>query len=188
MGLPSIENFDVSFIQRTSDNLKDYNGPNDFTMLLNSLLGLIVVPNETSEGREFTFDFLGKSLTEFKELKPIFLKNAERLLKGSEEVEQKKFFWLSRSNNERDVSDITLREFLKRMRNGVAHFGITPIALPESKKEWCGVILRNYREDEQGDGTKTETMNFEVCLMQGELEALADLISQKYLQTVITQQ
>lgn len=74
MGLPSIENFDISFIKRTSENLTNYKGDYEFTMLLNSLLGLIVVPNESKDGRKFNFDFWSKKLTDFPELNAIFTK------------------------------------------------------------------------------------------------------------------
>jgi hypothetical protein len=53
MGLPSVEHFDISFVMRTLENLKNYRGNYEFTMLLNSLLGLIVVPNERSASRSF---------------------------------------------------------------------------------------------------------------------------------------
>lgn len=58
MGLPSsVEYFDISFIKRTSRNLKNYKGHFEFTMLLNSLLGLVVVPHERKDKKGFTFDF-----------------------------------------------------------------------------------------------------------------------------------
>ena len=176
MGLPSIENFDASFIYRTSENLKSYNGKYEFTMLLNSLLGLIVVPNESKELRDFTFDFWNKKLTDFDVLKQIFANNSVRVLKKTEEIEQRKFFWLTETNNERPIDDVSVEEFLTRMRHSIAHFGIIPLSKPESKSEWCGVILQNFRED--------EVKNFEVCLMENEIKIFSNFIADKYLATV----
>lgn len=184
MGLPSIENFDISFIERTAENLKTPQIPYKFTMLLNSLLGLLVVPNEKSDERKFTFNFLEAKITDFPQLAKVFEGQSILLRSGTEEIEQRKFRWLSKSGNDRVLKDISVRELLRRMRNGIAHFGIVPVATPENKKEWCGVIIRNYRDDVIDNGMKIETLNFETCLMETELAELAEFVSQKYLQTV----
>lgn len=181
MGLPSITNFDISFIERTKSNLEDYKGEFDFTMLLNSLFGLIVVPKESREDRQFTFDFLSKKLNEFKVLDDIFREQSHRVIKDGKGVEFPKFFWLSDKDIKFEFKDVTVDALLSRMRHGVAHFGFTPIACPERQSEWCGVIVENWRENKQGDGTSRKTLNFQMCLLQSEIRVLADFISQKYL-------
>lgn len=183
MALPSITNFDISFIKRTKSNLDDYRGEYEFTMLLNSLFGMIVVPKESKDKREFTFDFMSKTLGEFSVFCTIFREKSHRVINDGREVNFPKFFWLSDRGNTVDFKDITVDAFLSRMRHGVAHFGFTPIACPDKKDEWCGIIVKNCREDKQGDGTKNENLNFEVCLMQSEVKSLAEFISRKYMQT-----
>ncbi|WP_161805860.1 HEPN family nuclease [Pedobacter sp. Hv1] len=46
MGYPTIDQFDIKFIERTKQNVASFSGPNKFTHLLNSLIGLIFVPHE----------------------------------------------------------------------------------------------------------------------------------------------
>lgn len=91
-------------------------------------------------------------------------------------MSQKKFSWVSKKGNELSINDIKLADFLTRMRNGIAHFGLSPLAKPENKKQWHGVILQNIR-----DGKK----NFEVCLMEDEIRTFSDFISREYRKAVI---
>lgn len=46
MGYPTIDKFDIKFIERTKQNVKEFDKPNKFTHLINSLVGLIFIPNE----------------------------------------------------------------------------------------------------------------------------------------------
>lgn len=178
MSLPSIANFDVSFIERTKTNLDDYAGKYEFTMLLNSLLGLVIVPKESKDKRKFTFDFLSKKLSEFSEFRSIFEQKSHHVIKDNKEVDFPKLYWLSDTDNEIDFGDITVDAFLSRLRHGVAHFGFMPIACPDKKDDWCGIVIRNCRQDQKN--------NFEVCFMQDEIKALAEFIARKYTETVKT--
>lgn len=178
MGNPSIENFDITFIRRTAKNLKNYKGKFEFTMLLNSLFGLIIFPNEIKRERDFPFEFLTKKLKDFEEFNQIFSKQNEIVFNGKSEIPQKKFYWLSDKNNECVMDNVEVGSFFTRMRHGIAHSRITPVSKPENKKIWSGVILINKR-------TKDQTKNFEVCLMEDEIRILANFISSEYRKVVI---
>jgi hypothetical protein len=52
MGYPTIDKFDIKFIERTKQNVKDYDKQNKFTHLINSLVGLIFIPNEFNKKRQ----------------------------------------------------------------------------------------------------------------------------------------
>jgi hypothetical protein len=177
MGYPSKQNFDLTHIKRTKQNLEEYEGKYDFTMLLNSLLGLIILPNEfnVKGQREYSFDFLEHKVTNFSELSQIF-KISEIILcdETGKEVQQNKFYWLSKSNNKLNPSEIKLSELLNRIRNGIAHFGIIPT---KDRDIWEGLIIRNYPEN-------NNEHNFEVYLTQQELKQFALFIANKYLETV----
>ena len=177
MGLPSIENFDVSFIERTSENLKNYEGEYEFTMLLNSLLGLIIVPREQQFRRYMKFNSFQKKIKDVEILKSVLSKGNVKLYKGKKEVEQHKFYWLSDSNNEISFNEITVAELMTRMRHSIAHFGIIPVAKPEDKTEWCGVILQNFRPNNR-------TKNFELYLDEQEVRTISNFIAQKYIDNV----
>lgn len=174
MASPSIQNFDISFIERTLGNLKKYEGEYDFTMLLNSLLGLLIVPNEynIAKKRSFKYPFLGKNISNFSSIKEIFRSKSYSFLdKNKKEIKQPKFRWLTDGGKELTIDDITLGSFLRRIRNGIAHFGFSPV---KEDSHWIGVIIRNSKNDK---------MNMEVYFEEDELRTFALFIAEKYLAT-----
>lgn len=176
MASPSIQYFDISFIERTLENLKKYEGKYDFTMLLNSLLGLLVVPNEynIAKKRRFKYPFLNEKISKFSSIKEIFKNKSYSFLdKDKKEINQYKFRWLDDNKNVLTINDITLESFLRRIRNGIAHFGITPV---KEDSLWIGIIIRNYKNRE---------MNMEVYFEEDELRTFALFIAEKYLETVV---
>lgn len=42
MGYLTIDKFNIIFMERTKQNVKDFDNPNKFTHLINSLLGLMI--------------------------------------------------------------------------------------------------------------------------------------------------
>ena len=60
MGYPTIDKFDIKFIERTKQNVKEFDKLNKFTHLINSLVGLIFIPNEFHKKgrRTYKVDFL----------------------------------------------------------------------------------------------------------------------------------
>lgn len=177
MGFPTIENFDLAFIIRTKENLSNYKGNNDFTMLINSLLGLIILPNEynVKNKRDYDFDFLRMKVNYFQKLNDIFKEKVTILFNETgQEIKQKKFFWLSNSGVEFKLNQIVLSDLLNRIRNGIAHFGIIPT---KDKDIWHGVIIRNYPKF-------SKKYNMEIYLDQNELLEFATFIADKYINTV----
>lgn len=178
MGYPTVKNFDISYIKRTLENLNKFDGENNFTMLFNSLLGLLILPNEYNikKARTYSFDFFKQKITSYSVLKDIFLiKDITLVNEDNEEYKQRKFFWLSNSNMELQPKNIKLGELIRRIRNGVAHFGIIPT---KEGDIWKGVIIRNYPDDD------SEHFNLEIYFEESELKAFAELIANKYLETI----
>lgn len=173
MGYPSEKNFDITFINRTNEILDEYDGKHDFTILINCLLGLLILPNEFNmqEKRKFNFDFLQQPISAFSELKAIFEKKPTKLRdETGNEFDQHKFFWLSTSGKKMNIHDITLGQFLIRIRNGFAHMNVTPT---KEGDQWVGIRVRNY--------TDKKTSNFEVYFTQMELYNFAKLVTSKYI-------
>ncbi len=180
MGYPTLQNFDIVFIRRTIDNLDRYDGENDFSMLLNSLLGLILLPNEYNikEKRKFSFEFLNQSIDNFSEIRSIFnTSEIEFSCDGERSSLRNKFSWLTRSKNEILITKITLGQFLRRLRNGIAHFGIIPT---KNGEDWEGVIIRNHSKDSRG----VLFCDFEIYFKKNELKTFAKFIGKKYIDTV----
>ncbi|MGC8660790.1 MAG: HEPN family nuclease [Desulfomonilaceae bacterium] len=104
--------FEKDFMKRTLDLVKNYQGDFDTTLLLNCLLGLLIVPRETS---------LNKIPTD-----PIYhLKNwgisPESIIRRGSR---------NRSNEYPD----TLRSVVYSLKNSVAHFRIQPVQESRSVK------------------------------------------------------
>lgn len=66
MGYPTIDKFDIKFIERTKQNVTEFDKPNKFTHLINSLVGLVFIPNEFNKksNRTYKIDFLNKPISE----------------------------------------------------------------------------------------------------------------------------
>jgi len=171
--LPSAKNFDIVFIKRTKELLSNYQGDLDFTMLVNSLIGLIMVPNEVKikNSKEFSFDFYTHSLDTFRPIKEIISGANVRLYNEvGKEYEQRKFFYKTKLG-ELPLNAILLGDFIRRIRNGIAHFGFTPVI---ADKKWIGLIIRNHN--------KSNELNMEIYFTQQELKKFAELIADKYIQ------
>lgn len=178
MASPSIQNFDISFIERTLKNLEEYKGEYDFTLLLNSLLGLLILPNEFNiKGvREYNFNFLEEKITKYTDLKDIFfIKDITLINEDNKEYIQKKFYWSNNNKNKLNPEDIKLADLINRIRNGVAHFGIIPT---KDGDKWKGIIIRNYPEKKSG------YFNMEIYFEEKELKTFAEFIAKKYLKTI----
>jgi len=179
MGYPSEKYFDITYVERTKEILDEYKGKYDFTMLINCLLGLIILPNEYNmqDKREFNFDFLEQKVLYFPKIKNIF-KNATEKLRNEKgkEFDQRKFLWISKSGNEMSIDDIKLSELINRIRHGFAHMNITPT---KDGDYWAGIRVRNYPDE-----NKPEYFNFEVYFTQSELYDFAVFIAEKYIATV----
>lgn len=176
MGYPTVKNFDISFIKRTLENLEKTNSEFEFTMLVNSLLGLLILPNEYNikDKREYNFDFLNKEITYYSSLKDIFkIQEINLMDENNKECKQSKFYWLDNSGKKINPDNITLGNLIKRVRNGIAHFGIIPT---KDKDQWEGIIIRNYPN-------RDDTFNMEIYLTKHELETFAKFIANKYLNT-----
>ena len=176
MSFPSIENFDVSIISRTKHNLENYQDKYEFTMLLNSLLGLLIIPNEcavteySGKKRKFSFDFLEKNILYFKEIKNIFSQKSFVHIRDGREVNDEKMTWTSSKGKGKTLEDITLGQILRRMRNGVAHFGFEPL---KTDGTWSGIVISNVKD---------KKLNFRIHLTETELRTFALFIANKYEQ------
>lgn len=97
-------NFARSFMNRTLELARDYNGPLDATFLINCLLGLLIVPKEALIEKIPTIPF--ESLQEWG-INPNSIIKFGRCEYGH-------------------IHQPNLRQLIHRLRNAVAHFRIEP--------------------------------------------------------------
>lgn len=178
MGYPTIDKFDIKFIQRTKENVAEFNGDNKFTHLLNSLVGLIFVPHEfNNKGKTFKVNFLKKSIYEYQALTEIFSGVTQLTNEQGQQFQQRKFFYITKAG-EQTIQTTTVGDLVRLFRNSIAHQNITPVA---EGNYWKGIIVKNYKN--QTDRAN-DNFNFEAFLSQKEVLQFATLISDEYLKNV----
>lgn len=114
-------NFELSFMQRTLDLVNEYNGPNEATLLINCLLGLLILPKESLNNSIPSIDF--DNLAEWG-IQPSSIKALG-------------------SCNYGHGHKPNLKQLLARLRNAVAHFKIEPC-------HQSGVVLGYSFRDRNG--------------------------------------
>lgn len=177
MGYPTIDRFDVKFIERTLTNIKAANSPNKFTHLLNSLIGLIFIPHEFNRDnkRKYSMEFLNKKISQFPTLAKMFTGEADLKNEQGVHFRQTKFFLKNTSGKRQSTDTTAIGELVRLFRNGIAHQNIIPVA---EGNYWKGVIVRNYqnpRKESEGD------FNFETFLNQRELREFSTFVAIEYL-------
>ncbi len=162
MGPPPKDKYDTEFIKRTQTLINGYHEKYTITLLLNCLLGLIILPNEFKgrKGRKFTF--LNQDIQSIKEIQGIisknnFLFNPTKKKKGDGYVSDKK----------------SLKNFLKKIRNGIAHQQIEPI---NENGEWKGVRIKDIND------FNNKNLELEIEFTIKELRDFAFFISTKYIE------
>ena len=180
MGYPTIDKFDIKFIERTKANVRSFKSPNKFTHLINSLLGLIFIPNEFNKKgkRKYKIDFLNKPISEFEQLSKIFTGQSNLTDEQFQPFIQEKFYFKNNRNIEQSTDNTTVGELLRLFRNGIAHQNIIPVAEGDY---WKGIIVRNYRNKKD---EKNKDYNFETYLNQNELRLFATFIADEYIKNI----
>lgn len=172
MGYPSINEFDKNFIKRTLKNL-ECQVENTFTHLLNSLLGLIILPRQWNLQGRREATFFNKRISEFSEL--TYLEEITHYTNEEGNVVEINVLEMKPVN----ASNITLKNIIDKMCHSIAHQAIRPT---NNGEKWEGVIFRNY-----GNDTSTSLWNdeydFQLYLTQRQLDQFVKFISAKYLET-----
>jgi hypothetical protein len=182
MGYPTIDKFDIKFIERTKEYVKKSVLPNTFTHLINSLVGLIFIPNEFHKKgkRTYVVDFLNKPISEYQKLSEIFSGEVTLSNELGEPFQQLKFFRKNSNNNRKTIEETTVGNLVRLFRDGIAHSNITPIA---EGVHWSGIIVKNFENHKKED---VNDFNFEVYLNQHELNIFATFIADEYLNNAHT--
>jgi hypothetical protein len=150
-----ITRFEVEFVERTQRILIEYSGEYKLTNLLNCMIGLIVLPNERAQN-----DFPTLWERDIKDI-PIYsdLKiNIFNPIRGKD-----------RNTGVIDYYPTTLKVFLRKLRNSIAHQNIEPI---NEGGLFVGAVFRNKIFG---------VADFESEFRRRELEAFANFIANQYL-------
>lgn len=171
MGNPTINNFDINIISRTIENL-DVNVPNTFTHLLNSLLGLIVLPRQWNIQGRRDIEHFNKPLNEYNELN--YFNDITYYDDDNQNNVQTKVLELKPDER----TTITLKSVIDKLRHSIAHQSIRPTKEGDS---WKGVIFRTYRNDTD-TSLWNDNYNLQLYLTQDQLERFVKFVATTYLE------
>ena len=150
-----ITNFEIDFIERTKNLVIEYNGEYKLTNLLNCLIGLIILPNERAQDDfPMVWDEEIKDLPIYPDLKILSFEPIQKIDRQSGKI---------------TYYPKTLKFFLKKLRNGIAHQNIKPI---NDGNLFVGVTISNRFQ-----GIK----DFEIEFRRKELQIFAIFIAEQYL-------
>lgn len=171
MGYPTISDFDKIFIKRTKENL-DCKVKNNYTHLMNSLLGLIILPRQwTMQGKRNPEVFSKKVVDVFP-----FLKGSNDI---SDEINSGSEIKKLQSPHQA-IEDITIETLIDRLRNSIAHQSLRPTL--SDRNDWAGVVFRNYKHDKHIAGWR-DNFNMQVYFTMDELKEFVTTISDEYLKS-----
>jgi hypothetical protein len=147
--------FEVEFVERTQSILIEYAGEYKLTNLLNCMIGLVILPNERAQN-----DFPALWERDIKDI-PIFSDLKIKIfnpIKGKDKITGTTEYFAT-----------TLKIFLKKLRNGIAHQNIEPI---NENDLFVGAVFRNKIYG---------VVDFEVEFRRRELETFANFVANQYL-------
>ncbi|MFM8911949.1 MAG: HEPN family nuclease [Flammeovirgaceae bacterium] len=156
MGEIKNEIFDIEFIERTKKVIQEYKGNYNITLLLNCLSGLIVLPSEYYKRKSRIF--FEKDTSEFKELTGL-LDNAT-------------FNPTKRKNNIWIADKKSLKNLIKKVRNGVSHQQIECVG---NNGKWQSVVLRDINT------YNLNNIELEVTWTTKQLKTFALFVADSYL-------
>ena len=148
-----ITDYEREFIERTRTILQNYDGEYKLTNAINCMLGLIILPNEMlNRSRSPKWDL---SIAEIQELNFLRIRQFEPIK--------------NRRDGITEYYPKTLKVFLKKVRNGLAHQNIRPINI---NGFFTGVEIKNLYGN---------IVDLEVEFSRHELEQFALFVAGEYL-------
>ncbi len=161
MGGIKKDKFDIEFIKRTTSVIEEYDGKFNVTLLVNCLLGLLILPHEYYNKKNYSF--LEEDIEKIPEIKNII-------------VPEKLTFNPTKKKNGEIVPDRkSLKILLNKIRNGIAHQNIEAINQDDN---WSGVSIWNCYP------LKSNNIDMKIELTSRELKDFALFISNKYIEYV----
>lgn len=158
--------FDIEFIERTQQLIKEYEGKNEFTFLINCLLGLIILPNEFN--KEFQLKYLQVPLEDTAIINKC-LKDSDIFIFNPTYFNKKK----KKFSNEKK----TLGCFLRKLRNALAHISSTkPI---NENGRWIGIKVKDINRK------NNYNVELELVLKYEQIKIISEFISTEYQKEIL---
>lgn len=176
-----VSTFDVDFIERTETIIKyclskkDFSY--DFTLLINCLLGLLILPKEYYEKKElFNTYKLSTTISRLPdEIKELFSNDeAPEHVKDIIFSSKKCIIYNKQEKEVENNMHCSFFTVLNHLRNAVSHCHITPVKFSD-KDEWEGIILEDINPC-------TEKTTMKIYLTEPEVKYLVNFIIEQYKQ------
>ena len=130
-----VKDFDIEFIERTQKLIANYNGDTEFTLLLNCLLGMIIIPNQFNQKKHLKY--LQKEIIDIPTIRECLESSLDfkfepiKRIKGSKPAEY-------------EPAKKTLKNLMKSIRNSLSHIEtIEPI---NENGKWVGIVLTDKHQ------------------------------------------
>lgn len=165
MGYPNVVDFDVEIMKRTYMNIENRNITNTFTHILNSMMGMFVLPIEIDKKNERK-----KYISKINEYELFCAKKdkKENVTVGNKEYEIDVVSIKSKTFDEISIFDI-----MYGLRNSIAHQNVRPVK--SSNESWEGVIFRNYTDGKNNKQWNDE-WKFQIYLTESELKDFMKIV------------
>ena len=158
--------FDIEFIERTQKLIKNYGGDTEFTLLINCLLGLIILPNEYN--KSLRLNYLSKLLVDIPEISDC--------LRDADIFKFNPTYWDDKQQKFVN-SQKTLGCFLRKVRNGFAHIASSE---PINKNgKWIGVKIKDINSRNENN------VELELSLKYEQIKIISEYISTEYQKEIL---
>lgn len=157
-----MNDLDIDFVKRTQRIIKEYKGNLEYSLLINCMLGLILLPFEVNKQKNLPF--LQRDIDDIEIIRSIFKKDKTKIFNPTTYNKQNKAYEAAPKN---------LLVFLNHLRNSIAHISN---AVPNNKDgEWISVRLKdiNIRNN--------SNVELEITIDKEDLNIFAMFLSNEYI-------
>jgi len=129
------KDFDIEFIERTQKLISNYTGDTEFTLLINCLIGMILIPNQFNEKKQLKF--LRKEISKIPAIWSSLQKSENFMFEPIKRDRQSYPITYSPAKK-------SIKNLLKSIRNSISHIEtIEPI---NENGNWVGIKLTDIHK------------------------------------------
>ena len=157
-----MNDLDINFVKRTQRIIKDYEGDLEYSLLINCMLGLILLPVEVNKQKQLSF--LQHNINDIDIIQSIFSKDKKHIFNPTKYNKKSKVY---------ENVPKSLLTFIIHLRNSFAHFSNARANNQEG--EWISVRLKDiniYNKD---------NVELEITIEKDDLKILAMFLSNEYI-------
>ncbi|WP_314059220.1 HEPN family nuclease [Empedobacter brevis] len=158
--------FHIEIIERTQNLIKNYNGESEFTLLVNCLFSMIIIPNEYN--KTDSLNYLQSSINQINSITEIISSQGFIFTFNPTHYDKSTQSYVS--------SDKTFGCFLKKLRNAISHLNTTPI---NSNEKWESIRFKDINVRNKNN------IELDITLNYNQIKEIALYISNEFQREVL---